>query len=62
MGSMATIGTYLGAKEANKLQGVNRYFYKRMAHQIVIKIELPFINLVLESNRKEISIGFWREN
>ena len=62
MGSMATIGTFLGIKEATKLQGISRYFYKKMAHQIVIKIEMPFINLVLESNRKEISIGFWREN
>jgi hypothetical protein len=62
MGSMATIGTYLGILEATKLQRINRYFYKKMAHQIVIKIEMPFINLVLESNRKEISIGFWKKN
>lgn len=62
MGCMVTIGTYLGIKESNKLQQISKFFYNKMAHQIVIKIELPCTNLVLESNRKEISIGFWREN
>ena len=69
MGCMVTIGSYLEIKEATRLQQISTFFYKRMGHHIVYKFEWPFPvlpvvpeNLVLESNKKEISIGFWKED
>jgi hypothetical protein len=66
---MVTIGSYLEIKEATGLQQISTFFYKRMVRHIVYKFEWPFPvlpvvpeNLVLESNKKEISIGFWKED
>ena len=62
MGCMQTIGLFLGMKETVKMQHVNKYFYSNLVPRIIVKVEMPYVNLVLENQRKHISIGFWKEN
>lgn len=33
-----------------------------MAALMQVRLEMPRVTLVLESNRRQISLGFWRDN
>jgi len=59
---MCTIGEFLELKELVALQLVSRHFYNFVVPKMRVKLEMPCLFLVLESARKKISIGFWRDN
>ena len=61
-GAMGTIGEFLSIKEIVCMQACNKHFYDNVVPKMRTKVELPTLNLVLESARKSISIGFWRDN
>ena len=60
-GSMFTIFSYFKQEEITVHQGLSKDFYHRLIPRVVIKIELPRVNLLLERSRKQFYIGFWRE-
>ena len=61
-GSMTTIMEFLPPKQRNKIQQVNQNFYDVVVPRAVPKLQMPEAMLVLESGRKKISIGTWRDN
>ena len=61
-GCMFTIFEYIPTKENIKFQQVSREWYDRIMPRANIRIPMPAVNLIFESQRKHISIGFWRDN
>ena len=61
-GCMASIGEFLDQKEIVFLQQVSKRFYTYVVPRIRPRIEMPYLFLVLESARKKLSIGYWRDN
>ena len=61
-GSMTTIFEFLPPKQRNKIQQVNKNFYDVVIPRAVPKLQMPQAMLILESGRKKISIGTWRDN
>ena len=61
-GAMSVISEFLTMKEIVTMQVLNKHFYNSVVPKMRTKIELPSLNLVLESARKSISVGFWRDN
>lgn len=41
---------------------MNKLFYEKIGARMQVRLEMPRINLVLEANRREIHVGFWRDN
>lgn len=44
------------------LQLLNRRFYTYVVPRMKMKLEMPYLFMVLESGRKKVSVGFWRDN
>ena len=61
-GCMNTIAEFLDQKEIVALQLVSKRFYQYVVPRMRPRIEMPFLYLVLESARKKLSIGYWRDN
>lgn len=61
-GAMSVVSEFLTMKEIVSLQQCSKHFYNAVVPKMKTKIELPSLELVLESARKSVSIGFWRDN
>ena len=60
-GSMFSIFEYIGPTETTNLQSVNKNWYNKVIPNSWVKIEMPSLTMVFESQRKHLSIGQWRE-
>ena len=61
-GSMFTIFSFFKPEDITLQQGLSKDFYHRVIPRVVIKIEMPRVNILLERSRKEFFIGQWKEN
>ena len=59
---MFTIFSYFKQEEIVIHQILSKDFYHRLIPRVVIKIEMPRINILLERSRKQFFVGCWREN
>ena len=56
------MGKYLEQIEVIKLQKLNKEFYDNMMPRVLTKVTQPSANVILESSRTNIEIGFWKRN
>ena len=63
MGAMNSIFGFLSQKETIKMQALSKEWYNKVLPRSGgVTIQMPCLELVLESDRTHIKVGMWRDN